>query len=243
MLKEFIEHIQNTTQPFVKQIDGSTFVISGNGGVEEIRPTIDHPDTLPLHSLDALVKLVRTEASKVESLLYITVPDHLHVRCFGRPKLDTRFFRQFYYEAKATDVPGFQDGFREQEKAIIELRSRFAPGEGVDYLLDLLSRISKDSGVTTTDNGVSQVVEARQGVALKTSVRVNPRVSLRPFRTFQEVEQPESEFLLRLNDNGDIGLFEADGGMWKLKARETVKAFLEDKLSDLVEAGVVVVAL
>lgn len=243
MLKEFIEHIQNTTQPFVRQIDGSTFVISGNGGVEEIYPTIYHPDPLPLHSLDALVKLVRTEGAKSNTLLYITIPSHLSVRCFGQPQENARFFRQFHYEVKATDVPGFQDGFREQEKAIIELRSRFATGEGVDYLLDLLSRISKDSGVTTTDNGVSQTVEARQGVALKTPVRVNPRVPLRPFRTFQEVEQPESEFLLRLNDNGDIGLFEADGGMWKLKARETVKAFLEDKLSDLVEAGSVVVAL
>ena len=40
---------------FVQQIDGSTFVISGNGGVEEIRPAIYHPDTLPLHSLEALV--------------------------------------------------------------------------------------------------------------------------------------------------------------------------------------------
>ena len=36
------------------------------------------------------------------------------------------------------------------------------PGEGVDYLLDLLSRINKENGVTTRDNGVSQEVEARQ---------------------------------------------------------------------------------
>ena len=40
MLKEFIAHIQKTTQPFVQQVDGSTFVISGNGGVEEIHPAI-----------------------------------------------------------------------------------------------------------------------------------------------------------------------------------------------------------
>ena len=140
-------------------------------------------------------------------------------------------------------MPGFQDGFREQEKAIIELRSRFAPGEGVDYLLDLLSRISKDSGVTTNDNGISQTVEARQGIALKTKVQVRPRVSLRPFRTFQEVEQPISEFLLRLDEEGNIGLFEADGGMWKLTARQTVKAFLDEKLADLVVSGTVYIAL
>ena len=243
MLFRSIAHIQKTTQPFVQQVDGSTFVISGNGGVEEIHPAIYHPDTLPLHSLEALVKMVQTEAANMAAPLYITIPNHLTVLCFGQPDPDARYFRQVYYEAKAIDVPGFQDGFREYEKAIIELRSRFAPGEGVDYLLDLLSRISKNSGVTTTDNGVSQTVEARQGVALKTVIPVKPRVPLRPYRTFQEVEQPESEFLLRLDEEGNIGLFEADGGMWKLTARQTVKAFLEKELSGLIAADAVYVAL
>lgn len=243
MLKEFIEHIQETTRPQIVEIEGASFVVGAGCAPKELRPEIDHPDTLPLNSLDALVKLVQTEAIHAEQPLYITIPDHLTVRCFGRPAAKERFFRQFYYEVTAIDVPGFRDGFREQEQAIIELRSKFAPNEGTDYLLDLLSRISKESGVSTTDNGVSQTVEARQGIYLKAAVPVKPRVALRPFRTFQEVEQPESEFLLRLNDNGDIGLFEADGGMWKLRARETVKAFLEDKLSDLVQAGSVIVAL
>lgn len=243
MLKEFIEHIQKTTQPIIQQIGSSTFVIRGNGGAEEIRPAMYHPDTLPLHSLEALVKMVQTEAANMDTPLYITIPDYLTARCFGHPDPDARYFRQVYYEAKATDVPGFRDGFREQEKAIIELRSRFAPGDGVDYLLDLLSRISKDSGVSTTDNGVSQTVEARQGVALKVTTQVKSRVPLRPFRTFQEVEQPESEFLLRLDEEGNIGLFEADGGMWKLTARQTIKAFLEDKLAGLVSSGAVYVAL
>lgn len=243
MLKEFIEHIQKTTQPVIHQVEGSTFVVGGYGDVKELRPAIYHPDTLSLSSLEALVTMVRTEAEHVTEPLYITIPSPLTVRCFGQPEPDARYFRQVYYEAKASDVPGFQNGFREQEKAIIELRSRFAPSEGVDYLLDLLSRISKDSGVTTNDNGISQTVEARQGVALKANVQVRPRVSLRPFRTFQEVEQPESEFLLRLDEEGRIGLFEADGGMWKLTARRTVKAFLESALEEAAAAGTVYIAL
>lgn len=243
MLKSFIEHIQNTTQPMIREVGGSTFAIDGNGIAREILPEIHHPDALTLHSLDALVKLVQIEAVNMDAPLYITVPDHLTVRCFGQPQPDARFFRQVYYEARATDVPGFMNGFREQEKAIIELRSRFAPGEGVDYLLDLLSRIDKGSGMATTDNGVSQTVEARQGVALRGIVSLKPRVPLRPFRTFQEVEQPESEFLLRLDENGNIGLFEADGGMWKLTARKTVKTFLEEALAGLVESNAVYIAL
>ena len=77
MLKEFIEHIQNTTQPQIVEKDGATFVVYAGEAPHQLRPDIDHPDTLPLHSLDALVKLVRTEASKVETPLYITIPDHL----------------------------------------------------------------------------------------------------------------------------------------------------------------------
>lgn len=118
-----------------------------------------------------------------------------------------------------------------------------APGPGVDYLLDLLSRMSKDSGVTTRDNGVSQEVEARQGVSLKALVQVKPRVALRPFRTFLEVEQPESEFLLRLDDDGNVGLFEADGGMWQQTAKASITAYFEDKLAEEVKDGKIVVMM
>lgn len=125
----------------------------------------------------------------------------------------------------------------------IELRSKFSPGPGVDYLLDLLSRMSKDSGVTTRDNGVSQEVEARQGVSLKALVQVKPRVALRPFRTFLEVEQPVSEFLLRLDDDGNVGLFEADGGMWQQTAKASITAYFEDKLAQEVKDGKIVVMM
>ena len=57
------------------------------------------------------------------------------------------------------------------------------------------------------------------------------------------MEQPEIEFLLRLDEEGNIGLFEADGGMWKLTARQTIKAFLEANLADLVASGGAYIAL
>ena len=126
---------------------------------------------------------------------------------------------------------------------MIELRSLFIPGEGTRYLLDLLSRMSKDSGVTTKDNGVSQTVEVKAGVSLKQNVEINPRAKLQPFRTFLEVEQPESEYLLRVDETGRIGLFEADGGVWKLEAKQNVKEYLAVELDDLVKSGQVVVMM
>ena len=97
--------------------------------------------------------------------------------------------------------------------------------------------------MTTRDNGVSQEVEARTGVSLKQLVQVKPRVQLRPYRTFLEVEQPESEFILRLDNDGNVGLFEADGGMWKMQAKASIVAYFEEKLAEEVKDGKIVVMM
>ena len=243
MLKEFIEHIQRTTQPLIQEVEGRTFCVTWDGSIEEIRPTIDHPDTLPLHSLDALVKLIKTEAVAICNTLYITIPDHMTVDCFAKPDADKRFFRQFFYQAKATDVPGWESkqelGF---EEAQIAMRTRFQETIDIAYLQKLLSEITTGAKVTLNDNGIATSIVTQKGVALQSNESIKPIVSLRPYRTFQEVAQPESPFLIRVNERR-IAFIEADGGMWKLKARETIKAFLEDKLSGEVDNGSVVIAL
>jgi hypothetical protein len=42
--------------------------------------------------------------------------------------------------------------------------------------------------------------------------------------------------LIRIDERG-ITFTEADGGMWKLEARKTVAAYLNDALQDVIEAG------
>ena len=243
MLKEFIEHIQSTTKPQIFEKDGATFVVYAEEAPHQLRPDIDHPDILPLHSLDALVNLVRTEASKAETPLYITIPDHLTVRCFGQPQPDARFFRQMYYEAKATDVPGWSEkvqlGF---EEAQIAMRTRFQETTDTIYALKLLSDICCGAKVVYNDNGIATTVTTQKGVALQSNEQIRPIITLKPYRTFQEVEQPESIFLIRVNERG-ITFTEADGGMWKLKARQTVKAFLEEQLAEEVAGNGVYIAL
>lgn len=243
MLKEFIQHIQQTTQPQITTIGKSTFAVNADGDANEIRPIIDHQNTLDLHSLDALVKLVRTEATRVEDLLYITVPDHMSVRCFGRPLQEERWHRQIYYDVKATDVPGWgekvQMSFDEMQ---IALRTRFQQTQDMPYVQKLLSEISTGAKVTFNDNGVATTIVTKKGIDLQANETIRPIVTLRPYRTFQEVDQPESIFLIRINERG-ITFVEADGGMWKLKARETVKAFLEERLAGEINAGAVSVAL
>lgn len=67
-------------------------------------------------------------------------------------------------------------------------------------------------------------------------VDVPNQVKLQPFRTFAEVKQPESEFVFRLKKSGEniyAGIFEADGGAWKLEAIKRIKGYLEKELSGM----------
>ena len=235
MLASFVEKIVKLREAKTFEINGDTY---STDALHRIAPHIDRPNCLRVAGLNSVCKLIREELELLQTTLMVSVDDYNSVSVFTTLLDDLS--RDSLYTAKA-DVPGFRSGFRVAEEAVIQIRSLFIPNTDTAYLLDLLSRMNKENGVTTQDNGVTQTVTARQGIALNENVTVKPRVSLQPFRTFLEVAQPESEFLLRINEHGNIGLFEADGGVWKLEAKRNIAAYFERELKDLVDAGKVVV--
>jgi hypothetical protein len=244
MLKAAIEKIQEMSKPVIQVIEGRTFSVNTDGEASEIRPTIDLAHTLSLRSLDALVKMIKTEAvNKYAAPFYIMIPDHMTVRCFAQPKEEIRNIRQVFYEVNATDVPGWeaeaQLGF---EAAQIAMRTRFQETPDTTYALKLLSEISNGAKITFSDNGIATSVVTQKGVSLQTNESIRPIVSLKPYRTFQEVDQPASQFLIRINEHG-ISFIEADGGMWKLAARKTIKEYFDKALENEISNGTVIVAL
>ena len=137
MLKEFAQYLVSLKDNKTYDIHGDTY---SDHDLVRIKPHIDRPANLSVSGLDSIVKLVRNELDMFENLpVFIRVDDARTVSVFTT--YDDMMCRDSLYTAKC-DVPGFRDGFREYEQAIIELRSKFAPGPGVDYLLDLLSRMS-----------------------------------------------------------------------------------------------------
>lgn len=148
-----------------------------------------------------------------------------------------------YYEVCATDVPGWDDKVTLPfEQAAVALQTRFQEGGDREYTLRLLSQITTGAKVTYNDIGVATTVVTSKGISLQENTQIRPLVRLRPYRTFQELEQPEGLFLIRISERG-ISFTEADGGMWKLEARKSIKKYLEEGLADLVKSGDVVIAL
>lgn len=246
MLKEMIEKIEQMAKPEIYDFNGHSYAIGEDGEAREIIPEAAYQSCLALNSLDALVQMVMTEgasADRAGEKLYLSVKDHLTVACFGHPQEDLREERVFYYEAQAKDVPGWDSEVKMAfDKAAVALQTRFQDGGDREYTLTLLSQITCGAKVTYNDIGVATTVVTQKGVSLQQNSTIRPIVKLRPYRTFQEVEQPEGLFLIRIDERG-ISFTEADGGMWKLAARKTIKKYLEEALKDEIDAGRVVVMM
>lgn len=235
MIKEAIAYL-------VSLKDAKTFVIDGNTYSTEklnlIDPPIDRPSQITVNSLDSIINLIKQEIDRINTHVYIRVITPTHIDVFTTYNAD--YSRYDLYQAKCT-VPGFREGFMSYAEAMISLRSKYIENEGITYLVNLLSRITDENSVASKDNGATQTVETRKGIQLNSTEKINPRVRLIPYRTFLEVEQPGSEFLLRLDDKGNIGLFEADGGIWQIKAKNSIREYLCLALIELMEKSQITV--
>lgn len=244
MTVDVIEKIEELCQPFVHGKGDDEFLISKEGEITQIRTELDYVAPINLHSLDALVQMIKTEAlSRHDGIIYAEANGHDTVSCFLQPDTKLRFIRPTLYNVKAKDVPGWKEESDIQyEQALIAIRTRFQQSADTEYLLRLLSEISNGAKVTFSNNGVATTVVSQKGVALQGSEPIRPIITLKPYRTFQEIEQPASEFHIRISERG-IRFIEADGGMWKLAARQTIVEYLKEHLAEHIEAGRVVVML
>lgn len=242
-LKDAIDRIVELAKPYtIKTDDGRRYCTTY---LREVKPEVELPARYSVDTLEALVKLIRTEGVAQAPLLYVRVDSarRVMVDTTYTHKEYAEFSRLPLYEA-VSDVPSISvNESISQERAIVELQSLYAITEDRDYLLSLLSRIDVNQGVSSVDNGISQEVSVKTGAVLKEQQTVQPIVHLQPYRTFLEVEQPASDFLLRLDKEGRPALYEADGGAWKLEAKRNIAAYLGEKLADLVERGSVVVMI
>lgn len=136
------------------------------------------------------------------------------------------------------------ESYIETEKMIIILQANFQmdPKTDLDTVKKFVGTVTAGTVKDYSDNGVSQQATVRSGPRGKENAEVPSPCLLRPVRTFTEVQQPASEFVFRLKEQGDTvyaGLFEADGGAWRISAMATIADCLREALK---ETGVPVVA-
>ena len=117
------------------------------------------------------------------------------------------------------------------ENFIISVQANFVADEHRDELLSFVATVKQDTGVEQQDDGVTQKVTTRSGVSLSRTSKVPNPITLRPFRTFSEVEQPESAFVFRIKAEEGCGvkaaLFAADGDAWRHDAILKIRDYFQ----------------
>ena len=113
------------------------------------------------------------------------------------------------------------------------LQSSFVDVGDKKALLQYTGLVQDENVKSIGDDGISQQVTVKTGVASVAQAVVPNPVSLAPYRTFPEVEQPVSKFIFRMQDGPRAALFEADGGAWRNTAIKNIKEYLEEELKEL----------
>lgn len=251
--------LEGSREIITRELYGREYYLDNGRPVPVQYPEQDKPETKYVGSLEALVAMIQREALQLKrpaflddaengrycAELFVRVKDETTVRC--RTASNNLHYEAFeLYVARANITTDFRPGRKYgHEEFMILLRSQFQPTEDRDYLLNLLATVTSNATVKSEDNGLGQSVSTNKGICHVQMTNVKSIVKLRPYRTFYEVQQPESEFLVRLSVEEDgsvsIALHEADGGMWQMEARNTIAGHLRTLLGKEISDGSVVV--
>ncbi|MFB0841836.1 hypothetical protein [Paenibacillus oleatilyticus] len=233
MIKEALQYIAGLANTRTEAIGDQIFSTQPVHLVRQARA-----EAIKVRSLSGMVEYLKSEFDgKTKLLIQVVSPTEVHA--FGTFNRDLD--RNYLITASAL-LPEFRYGnFYESEDFNIKLQSGFVPSHDRAAVLALVGNIREDAVKTVGDDGVSQSVTARTGVATVAPVPVPNPVTLQPFRTFVEVEQPESEFIFRIKQGPTCALFEADGGAWKLEAMYRIKNYLLLALEEKVNSGEIVI--
>ena len=145
--------------------------------------------------------------------------------------------RETLFEVNAL-LPRFEYGREyDQESFLVSMQACFAPSDEREDVAKVASNIVSTQEATFSDDGISQQVVMKTGVTKKENAIIPNPVRLIPYRTFLEVEQPESEFVFRITEGrGGVPFFKlvaADGGRWEAVAVDNVKSYLVEALADI----------
>ena len=234
MIREALEYLIDlgeTTDPIVR-VDDKFY------STKQLIPIKDtFPAAMELNFLDSMVTYIKenTDCLRPNYNLVVEIESPtgiaLHTELVG--EFNQRF-TPVHCTALVTEFPWGR--FTDPEEFIIMAQSRFVETEDLAKIRQIVGNVKSEEVFQFSDDGISQQVTAKSGVARVENVVIPPRVKLAPYRTFIEIEQPESEFVFRAKKSDSLpcfALFEADGGAWRIEAMKRIKAYLEEQLSGL----------
>lgn len=237
MTREALQYIVGLQEAQVIEINNASYVDKDVHRVDkELRAA-----SIKMHTITSLVDYLKSGVDSMAEKMLIQVVNPTMVRVLSMLDMDRK--RETLVEIEAM-VPDFDYGrYMSNENFLISLQSNVIDNEDRKLLLQFAGTVKDESIAQYGDDGITQKATIKTGITSVGAAVVPNPVKLRPFRTFAEIEQPESAFVFRMRQAESRGvecaIFEADGGAWKNKAMKSIKDYLEKELLELPQFTVI----
>lgn len=228
MLTEFLNRLLELKQEPVTDV-GAVHYWTSSGN--QILPPLQKP--LEFRTLTGMVDYLLSGLDILtddieDTDLAIHVVSHERVDLVGTcdPTYKTR--QTLARSVCGSPQPKFRD-WLDQEAFSIFVQSEFMATPERAELLAMVGVLDAEDVRTAKDDGVTQTISARKGVVLRERKTIPNPILLAPYRTFREIDQPESLFVLRVREGSStiqLALFPADGDAWSLTAMQSIKTWL-----------------
>lgn len=223
---------------FIENKYGEQYIAHDGKCMKLEKPKPDHiikAGSIETYSLNGLVDYIRLDPEGIfhkdgaRHIVMVMTPERVKVIA---PQKGYWREREEVAQCCAV-VPDIKFGrYMDTDEFQIMVQTCFLQDENREKVLQLAGSVKKEQGMQTADDGVSQKVTINSGVSTAADVIIRNPVTLIPYRTFREVEQPESPFVLRFDKEGRAALFTGDSSKWQLEAVENIKGYLMEKLKD-----------
>lgn len=190
------------------------------------------PKSLKVSTLTSLVDYIKDNRDTLPlDKIIVHVDGPTTVRVLSN--LVGQFKQRDCYLTAVPMLPDYANMFDQlwsKDKFIPLLQSMFLESEHRELMLDVLAHVRLENSADLKDNGVTQEVTVKTGAAFTKQVTIPNPVSLIPYCTFPDVEQPKRLFTFRMDKDARCTLIESDGGAWRQAAAISVKKFLQESL-------------
>ena len=236
MIADAIEKIKEMSAPVQQVVEDRVYM---NKPLVPVKEPV--AETIEIHTLTGMVDYIRENPDRLDlDRLTVHVLSPGDVRLLS-PLAPMFLGRSVYVRATLIDDPYPYGQWQTIEDFIILIQGMFVQDETTASILKLVGNLRDEAVKTMTDDGVTQIATAKTGVATVDEVEVPNPVTLRPYRTFRELEQPPGEFVFRIRSGEPTAaaLFGADGGSWRVVAIEGIRDFF---LNSIIGSDIKIIA-
>ena len=231
MIKEALAYVVGLKKPEIMDINGETY------SDKPLNRIVHNPKAskIEMTTLTSLVEYIKARIDVMDDKMIIHVVSPTIVQLYSQLDFDRE--REHIVTVNA-QLPDFTYGrYMGHESFIIALQSKFIGNDDRELLFKFAGTVENGTVAQYGDDGITQKATIKTGIASKGDAVVPNPVKLRPYRTFLEVEQPESSFIFRMRQDERSGvecaIFEADGGAWKNTAMKKIKEYLQFELDEM----------